>query len=437
MRTWKYEDSAIKTVPVKIAPKNDFLSFMQSYNKIFNLLIDICFKKEILEYKTLNAKCYNKFRKLYPNIPAAVIQCIEKLVVGTIRSSITKYLKANKLIRNEANILIALQNIKKPYKKQYSAILFNKGNISFLKGNILSFSSFLSSKRTKQKVKIPKCYKQIIKNGRFKCGSIRFDYYKQQFFANLYFENTPDKPDFTEIPSVLGIDRGLDNLVYASNKSSFSSKALLKKKRQYKHNRSKLQSKGTRSSKRCLQRLAGREKRLDENVNNIISKMIANSPYNIFVLEDLSGIRKQKSKGKYFNGLLNSWSFFKFENQLMYKCRDLGKIVVKVNPYMTSQRCYECGFTHKSNRKGSVFKCKECQHVSHADLNASKNIMRKFLLEPRKYIKDFDMFFEVGVNQPNELSKMSNEDLMLLLRFKVSAKDCECNLELGTINCNQ
>jgi len=406
------------------------------YNKIFNNCIDICFENQIPDYKTLNTKFYKKLRKQYPDIPSSVIQCIEKSAIGDLKGSITKYLKTNKLLRNDKNILIALSNIKKPYKKKYSAILLNARNISFLKRNILSFSTFLSHKRTKQNIKIPNFFKKKYDISKFKCGTIRFDSKKQQFFADLYFETASIKPNFQE-PKVLGIDRGLNNLVYASNNFSYSSKSMMRTKKRYNYNRSKIQSKGTRSAKRCLQRLSGREKRFIENVNHVISKQVANLPYNIFVLEDLSGIRKQKSKGKHFNGLLNSWSFYQLEQFLIYKCQEKGKIVVKVNPYMTSQRCHICGFTDKSNRKGSQFKCQECQHVTHADFNASKNIMRKFLLEPQKYIKDFDIFFKVEVNQPNELSKMSNEDLISRLKFKVSMKDCKGDLELDTINCNQ
>src|SRR5690606_20754760 len=182
------------------------------YNKIFNNCIDICFENQIPDYKTLNTKFYKKLRKQYPDIPSSVIQCIEKSAIGDLKGSITKYLKTNKLLRNDKNILIALSNIKKPYKKKYSAILLNARNISFLKRNILSFSTFLSHKRTKQNIKIPNFFKKKYDISKFKCGTIRFDSKKQQFFADLYFETASIKPNFQE-PKVLGIDRGLNNLV--------------------------------------------------------------------------------------------------------------------------------------------------------------------------------------------------------------------------------
>jgi transposase len=56
------------------------------------------------------------------------------------------------------------------------------------------------------------------------------------------------------------------------------------------------------------------------------------------------------------------------------KLNDLGVQVVKINPTYTSQRCFFCGWTRKSNRLKKQFKCKSCGHTDDADLNASKNI---------------------------------------------------------------
>ena len=44
-------------------------------------------------------------------------------------------------------------------------------------------------------------------------------------------------------------------------------------------------------------------------------------------------------------------------------------------PRYTSQRCSVCGHTDSCNRPSqAVFRCNHCGQVTHADLNASKNI---------------------------------------------------------------
>jgi len=421
MQSWKFQDSFVRNVSVKISPK-DFLPFMITYNNIYNKSIDICFDKKINNYSTLNAKTYSKFKKEYPDIPSNILQCISRNVIGNIRSSLTKYLKNNKLKRNDENIIKAFDNIKKSYKKQYSSIMLNSRNISLSKENILSYSSFLSLKRIKEKINIPNYFNKKYPNKILKCGTIKFDSKKQQFFAILCFEIISINP--SKNFKVLGIDRGLNNIVYASNGFCFSSDKLYHKKKRYQYNRSKIQSKGTPSAKRCLKRLSGKEKRFDENVNHIISKQIANLPFNIFVLEDLSGILKQKYKGKHYNKLLNSWTFYQLEQFLIYKCQEKGKIVIKINPYMTSQKCNKCDYIDKNNRKGSEFRCLKCGHVEHADFNASKNIRDKFLLDPKKYIKDFDKFFQVEVNQPNGLSSKVSSNSFLSEKKKIDTINC-------------
>ena len=51
-----------------------------------------------------------------------------------------------------------------------------------------------------------------------------------------------------------------------------------------------------------------------------------------------------------------------------------GITVTEVNPAYTSQTCSGCGFTHKTNRSGTRFRCRHCGKTSHADVNAARNI---------------------------------------------------------------
>jgi transposase len=57
-----------------------------------------------------------------------------------------------------------------------------------------------------------------------------------------------------------------------------------------------------------------------------------------------------------------------------YKAEALGKKVMVINPYHTSQTCSRCGHVSRSNRKGRRFTCVQCGFSLDADLNASRNI---------------------------------------------------------------
>jgi IS605 OrfB family transposase len=103
-------------------------------------------------------------------------------------------------------------------------------------------------------------------------------------------------------------------------------------------------------------------------------------PYDIFVLEDLKGIRKQKSKGKRLNKWLSNWSFWQLEQLLTYKSEALGKQIVKADARYTSQKCSNCGQIEKTNRNGSHYYCDRCGYREHADINAAKNIRNNYLI---------------------------------------------------------
>ena len=67
--------------------------------------------------------------------------------------------------------------------------------------------------------------------------------------------------------------------------------------------------------------------------------------------------------------LAQCWGLFAM--LLAYKLA--GEIIWVAAAY-TSQRCNPCGYTHKDNRDGRRFLCRQCGHANHADCNAGANI---------------------------------------------------------------
>jgi len=55
-------------------------------------------------------------------------------------------------------------------------------------------------------------------------------------------------------------------------------------------------------------------------------------------------------------------------------CEENGIFVYEIPTPYTSQMCNECNFIAKANRNGDKFKCIECGHEDHSDVNAAKNI---------------------------------------------------------------
>jgi transposase len=57
-----------------------------------------------------------------------------------------------------------------------------------------------------------------------------------------------------------------------------------------------------------------------------------------------------------------------------------GAAVIYVDPRFTSQQCHVCGHTAPGNRDSqAVFRCQQCGHGDHADVNAARNILARGL----------------------------------------------------------
>ena len=167
---------------------------------------------------------------------------------------------------------------------------------------------------------------------------------------------------------VVGIDRGINNMF-------FNYRHLKEAMGRYQHNRKILQHVGTRSAHRKLREMIGRERRLVQDTDHVISKKIVNLPFDVFVLEELETVgMKKKKNGRRFSHKLGSWSPSQLGQFMEYKAEDLGKSVIYIDPKYTSQTCSKCGYIDRNNRKGSNFHCMNCNFQLHTDLNASRDI---------------------------------------------------------------
>jgi putative transposase len=270
--------------------------------------------------------------------------------------------------RDQASDMLKREKLKTlPVKKDFSGIRYNQRTFTWKEG-YLSIGTLLGRKTYTPF--IPRYFnKYLTKLNEVKALTI---YYKNNKIRCQMIIEIPDVEKL-EVKNILGIDRGIINPVVSSNNRFFNSKRIRKIKGQYSWLKSKLQQKGTKSAKRKLKKLSGREKRFVENENHKLAKEIVAMNFECFALEDLS-IKKTKQLGKVFNRKLSGWSYFQFQKFLEYKAENLGKQVVYVKPNYTSQCCSMCGHIDKNNRTKSNFKCNKCSFELNADLNASRNI---------------------------------------------------------------
>jgi IS605 OrfB family transposase len=365
-----------RTIPIKIEAPTGFLEYIKACNDVHNDYIDWCFNAKSFNKKRCHKETYFSLRAAYPQIPSGIIQSIRDVALGSVKALKFKYI---------------------PYKKPYSSVGYDIRSVSLIENQL---SIAWSGPRIKQKITIPEFFKKRYGKWKFQAAQIGYDKFNKCFVANLIFrEKAPSKIKVNDVDKIVGVDRGIYNVVSLSDGSKYPSQQIRKNKREVLFLKRKLQAKGTPSAKRKLKKLSRYERRFSLNVNHNISKQLVNLPYDIFVLEDLTGIRKQKSKGKKLNKLLSNWSFWQLELLLGYKAEALGKQVVYVAAPYTSQKCSSCGEVNKKNRKGSHFCCDKCGLQEHADVNAAKNIRNDYIFAAAKIQKAK----QAAVNQPNAL----------------------------------
>lgn len=183
---------------------------------------------------------------------------------------------------------------------------------------------------------------------------------------------------------VVGIDRGLRFLTVSydeQGKTEFvSGKKIAAKRHKFQEVRRQLQSKGTKSAKRRLKAISGRENRWMSDVNHQISKTLVEKygKDTLFVLEDLTGVNFEESnlsRTAKQNYDLRSWSFYQLEQFLTYKTHENRSEVLKISAKYTSQHCPKCGTIHKENRNHHkhLYSC-QCGYKSNDDRIGAMNI---------------------------------------------------------------
>jgi IS605 OrfB family transposase len=195
-------------------------------------------------------------------------------------------------------------------------------------------------------------------------------------------EATPDDPT-----GVLGVDLGIVHLAVDSDGEFYSGEQVDKVREHLDNLKTKLQSRGTKSAKRHLKRLSGKEANFRRNTNHIISKRLvakAKDTHRLLALEDLKGIRQRVSVNHSQRRRYHSWAFNQLRQFITYKAKIAGVLVKLVDSRYTSQTCPCCGFVSKHNRVSqSSFVCQVCGFASNADLTGAINIaQRAFVNEP-------------------------------------------------------
>lgn len=196
----------------------------------------------------------------------------------------------------------------------------------------------------------------------------------------LHVTQHKEKPDVVETSQTIGIDLGIVNLATDSDGQTFSGAHVHTVRLRYQRRRQELQRVATRSAKRRLKKMSGREKRFQKDVNHQISRTLVQKAVisrKALALEDLTGIQDRVTVRRENRYERHCWAFYQLRMYVAYKAAWASVRVRFVDPRNTSRTCSHCGFYTPSNRQSQAsFKCQQCGFCLNADWNAAINISR-------------------------------------------------------------
>lgn len=339
------------TLKIKLLPTDEqvnlLLDTLKEANAVCNAISDVAWGKRIFNNFKLHHEVYHAYKATFKLSSQVLVRCIAKVADAY---------KLDKKVKREFRTL--------------GSIGYDSRIMTYKPNNIVSLWAIGG------RIKIPfVChnpnYLPYIK------GEADLVYKKGKF----YLFQTVDVPEeyIEDVEEFIGVDFGLQTLAYTSDGINHSAEWLNTYREHRQKVRSSIQSKGTRSSRKLLKRLSGKERTTANLVNHTISKSIVKSAKEQgkgISIEDLTNIRfTSKRRNKKFRTKLGKWNFSDLRAKLEYKALLNGVKLVVVNPAYSSQTCHSC--KHIGKRTNKVFKCTNtnCNVGSiDSDYNASKVI---------------------------------------------------------------
>ena len=163
------------------------------------------------------------------------------------------------------------------YKKPQLILSVNR-SYSFINDFSKASISVMNS-RIKLPFKLTAKQKELFANPEWKRGNAHLVHTGKKWFLHISFTKKVSEPDIASFDNIIGIDAGLRQIMTIYNAKTGQTffengQAIAKKRRNYAKKRQSLQSKNTKSAKRRLKELSGRENRWMTDVNHQLSKTL-------------------------------------------------------------------------------------------------------------------------------------------------------------------
>jgi putative transposase len=383
-----------RTIVVQLNPTPEqaqiLKTTLEQHTACFNAVAHEGFTTGCSNGVELHKRTYYPLRAKYPVLPAQLVCAARVKATEAVKSALTWKVKKEKAYPKQ---VAKAQKQGKPIPKfkpvccpHSDMICIRYDQRSYwVKWKSMTCSLATIDGRIELPFVVPEHLVQYVGN---KVCSADLCYRKGRY--TLHIVVSIPAPTLAPEQCVVGVDLGLNRPAVTSARQFLGDKRWKEQERRTFRLRRKLQAKGSRSAKRHLKKLSGKQFRRRRDHDHVLSKRIVqNTPAGAtIVLENLKHIRdtskmgrgQKDSKKRDNKRRLHSWSFAQLYSFVEYKAEARGSRVVKIDPRHTSQTCSRCGHQARNNRRSqSLFLCRKCGYCLNADLNAACTIREKYL----------------------------------------------------------
>lgn len=326
---------------------------------VFNIASKEQFPEKRRSLVVLHNKVYHRVRKEHPHITSQV-------VIRGIHSCLAAYRSAN----SNKRILT------KPFEKRRLSMrldhnLYAKRSVRFAKANE---TSIRIRRKTFTFTLYPKL-QSLLNQSRYR-DPVVFERDGELHIA-LTFDAPFVEPSKQQL--ALGVDLGCHVAAATSDGRLIMDKKFAKEKRRLRFLKSQLRSASMRSknpsksAKRHLKKLRRKEADKNRNQTHLVANEVLKTDADTIVLENLKGI-KAKRYTKSYQNRLSQVPLAALRITITYKAEHMGKHVLLVRPYMTSQTDCLTG-KREGERRGRRFYAKSGL-IYDSDINAAVNIAK-------------------------------------------------------------
>lgn len=360
-----------------------------AYRDACNYVSQYIFNNDfILKQSELQSALYHELRQRF-GLKSQMTQSIFKTVIARYKTVQTQLRKQRVWdgYKKDNHGKDVPNYIHKDLTFLWKPIKFKRPQLDLVRNRDYSFKNNMLSMNTingRIHVKVYGLLENPYFNGSWTLGTGKVVRSGKHWFFHLAASKEVPSFELTRLKHVVGIDRGLRQILTTYDEKGqtrfVNGDFIVKKRNHYANLRERLQAKGTKSAKRRLRSLSGRESRWMNDVNHQLSKTLVETygKRTLFVLEDLTGVtfdtvHSRRKEHRYEH---HSWSFYDLEQKLRYKAHLNESEVVLVDAHYTSQRCPKCGSIDKSNRHKDIhqYACSNCGYSSNDDRVGAMNI---------------------------------------------------------------